>query len=243
MLFDKYLIREDTFRQQVRWILVLAFVCLVVCCGRGAETNIVKGVRTHFESAVLSDTELATVIRLAKRCGITNVVEVDTFYYLPGGDRGIEVKGAEEIRGRKISFVTVTIDRDKWMGKEVRQHSMVLKSIGEFWVSRYGVITNVLTTFSINGGTIRVKLSDDVPLPTADKIVEAFAAGRIRFSSGSILSKSQLDGVDFSKPESLSYTKDGFHISYATSSMSWVVLEFTFDSGGVMVTSIGTVVV
>jgi hypothetical protein len=242
MLCDKCQRRGAAVGRQVRLILTLTLLVFAICFRSGAETNTVKGLQLHFEpSAVLSDRELATVIRLAKKCGITNAVEVNTFYHYPSSDRGIGVKSAEIIRGRKISFVTVNIEREKWSSKEVRRQSEVLKSIGEFWVSRYGVRTNVLTTFSVNGGTIRVNLLDDIPLPTADKIIDAFAAGRIRFSSG--VDKSQLQEVDFSKPESLNQTKEGFNISYSTGRLSWVALDFTFDSGGVMVTAIGTVVV
>jgi hypothetical protein len=235
--------RENAVRQQVSLILTIALLGLAICSRSGAETNTVTGLQTHFESGALSDKELATVIRLAKQCGISNAVEVDTVYYLPTQDRGIEVRGAENIRGRKISFVTVNIDREKWSGKETRRQSKVLKSIGEFWVSSYGVRTNVFTTFSVNGGRIRVRLSEDIPLPIADKIIDAFVARKIRLSSGSILDKSQLERVDFSKPESLCQTKEGFHISYATGSTSWIVLDFTFDSDGVTITSIGTVYV
>lgn len=221
---------------------LLTILAVGMSCCFAAVTNAVIGVRTNFApEAVLSSDELATVIDLAKQCGIPEVTEIYTFNnHLPSSYFSIGAKSAEVTRGRRVTFVTVQIDREKWSSKEMRRSSDIFKSAGDFWVARGGVTTNILTTFSVSGRTARVRLSDAIPLATADKIVEAFASGKIRYTDKA--RNEELKGVSLSQPIALDRDHLGFAISFSPSKGSVVWVFFTLETDGVTVTSIESLV-
>jgi len=217
-------------------ITALLLGCSLLRCA--AEKTISTGVRTHFASeAVLTSRELTTVIKLAKECGVPDVAEVSTFNnYHPSSFFSVGVKSAEISHGREISFVSVTIDCVKFSSRAVRRSSNVLKSKGGFWIDRRGVRTNVLTTFSVPGGTARLRLSGDVPLPIADRIVEAFATGKIRY--GDRAKQEELMSVNLSQPISLGRDQERFVIWFSTGPWSLVFVRFTLDVEGVKIITV-----
>ena len=219
-------------------LLTVLFLGMGMFCCFATATNTVIGVRTNFApQAVLSSSELASVINLAKQCDVPDVAEVYTFNnYHPSSFFSIGAKSAEITRGRKVSFVTVQIDREKWTSKELRLSSHIFKSVGDFWVARGGVTTNVLTIFKVPGGTARVRLSDAVLLPTADRIVEAFATGKIQYADK--IRKEELKGVTLSQPTALDRDHQRFAICFSPSQWSIVWLSFTLDTDGVTVMSV-----
>jgi hypothetical protein len=227
---------------RISTLLTVLLLGMGMFCCFAAKTNTVISIRTNFApQAILSSSELATVINLAKQCGAPDVAEVYTFNnYHPSSFFSIGVKSVEVTRGRKVSFVTVQIDREKWTSRELRRSSDIFKSVGDFWVARGGVTTNVLTTFTVPGGTARVRLSDAVPLPTADRIVEAFATGKIRYTDK--IKKEELKGITLSQPIALDRDHQRFAICFSPSQWSIVWVSFTLDTDGVTVVSIDTLV-
>src|ERR1043165_4899970 len=92
-------------------LLSVALACRCVA----AEINI----KTTFDAnAVLSPSDLRTIIALASKCGASPVAEVYTYNIHPSSAFGIGVKSVEKIDGRRISFVTVMIDSEKWRRKQ-----------------------------------------------------------------------------------------------------------------------------
>src|SRR6476620_1275189 len=74
-----------------------------------AEKISAVGVRTDFvREAVLSERDVATVVKLAKDCGINNVAEIFTFN-MGSSVCGIGVKGAEVIEGRQVTSVNALV--------------------------------------------------------------------------------------------------------------------------------------
>jgi hypothetical protein len=215
--------------------------CGLVSCCAGEMATAFTGIRTNFDPhAILSSRDMESVVKLANQCGVSRIAEVYTYNIHPSPHFGIGVKGVESIRGREVSFVTVLIDRETWMGRNKRPSDRPLKSIGEFWVGLGGVRTNKLTTFAVGNRTVRVQLGDGVAILIADRIVEAFAVGKVRYTDKT--AKEKLKGVDLSNPSGLGIKSDTnrFSISFSCGPYCLHWVDFTLEANGVAVHKVST---
>lgn len=209
----------------------------LVCCF-GADKTSLSGVRTNFiPEAVLPERDLKTVVKLAQDCGVTEVAEVFTFKIDSSSYCGIGVKGVETKDGRQLSSVNALVCSKKWGSQRSKRARDVIKSSGSFWIERGDVCTNVVTTFMVPSGTVRVQLADSVSLETADKIVDAFAKGHIKYGE-SLRRKDDLKGVDFSRPVSLEAKGDAFAACYSPLPWVSVYVYFTLDPDGITIVGV-----
>jgi hypothetical protein len=157
--------------------------------------------RTNFVAdAVLSATDLDAVEKLAVQCGMKNVAEVRTFHYRPIGGRGIVAVSVEEVNGRVVTYKTLNIERDGWAFHTSASASQQIPRVDSFWVQPpVSLVSHKEVTFAVGTDTLRVAMLDEIPLATADKIVNAFAAGRIRFKDDNV--KRQVEPRTFVPPD------------------------------------------
>lgn len=204
-----------------------------------------SSIRTSFvPDAVLSSNQLETVIKLAHKCGVAHIAEVRTSDpCMSPESHGICVQSVDTIRGRKSSFVTVFVDFQEWMVDSTYRPKRPFKSIGKFWVeNRYDIRTNTPTVFTVNHHLVHVNYSGDMPLETADKIVAAFAEGRVRYKSTDM--ETQLQNIDFTRPESLGRAKAGgkYMIGFSSGPCAFCWLEFVFNEKEIVITKVDIVV-
>ena len=131
------------------------------------EQHALALVRTNFvKGAGLSQAEFREVVKLAARGGAAPVVEVST-----GHRNGrILVRGKESTMGREVTSTEMWIDRlSDSNGRE--PHFRV--SSAEAWT---------FMVFNVNGRTARVLRDDSLTLPDADRIMNAFAKGNVRYA-------------------------------------------------------------
>jgi len=197
--------------------------------GASSSTNI----QTMFvERGRLSPDELSTVIALAHKCGLRQVVSVRTYYFEPimEWNFGIEARGPEALSGRRISYVTVDIYRHE------AQTESLLQSLGKFWVARGEVRTNEFASFSVSNRTIRVKTPRSLPLTTADNIISAFSTRQVHYSDPSW--REEIEKYDFSTPnELMGPGKDGSYRA-RKGGHSGCEIEFTFDGDKLRVVNV-----
>src|SRR5258705_2009552 len=163
-------VRSSAIRIPSAFLLLTVFGCFA------AETKVVNpaekeisGVKTHFiDDARLNNEELVQVLTLARQCGITNIAEVETFYRLPGRERGIRVNSEERVAGRNISFDSVAIYKLGWI---VADPGKGVTRIGEFRVDEPKKCTTLLRTYEINGSPARVIIEEGVEVAFADKVI------------------------------------------------------------------------
>jgi len=164
-------------------------------------SNDAAQIRTNFvTNAALSTDDLDAVVKLAKQCGMSNVEEVDTFYYRPGTTScGVEVKSPELVNGREITFQTLIVNRDGWSYRTNPGGAQQIPRVGSFWVyPRVRPEDHKETIFKVGNDTLRVTISDEIPIQTADKIVEAFGSGRIHFKDDTV--KRQVEQENLTPP-------------------------------------------
>jgi hypothetical protein len=142
----------------------------------------VSQIQTNFDPmAQLSQAEMRSVVQLAQRYGIKKVARIETYNIHPGPDFSIQVVSPETVRGREVSYVTVDIRRGQWTANKPNRPPPNYRRIGDFTIDPNDLYTIHVTTFALNKQTVRMEVSN-VPLAVADKIVAAFANGKIRFS-------------------------------------------------------------
>lgn len=225
----------------VTWVSVLVVIFASVACERkispptvSKEPDAIEEVTTSFvPEAVLTKREIQDLVQLADQCGVKRVSQIRTYYIHPSSNCGIQIKSVEAISGRKVSFVTINLRyKDPYDNDRIGD---AVASVGDFKVRAGRISTDLLTTFSTRTGMIRVRLADDVPLVTADRIVELFAKGRVRYRDES--SARKLHEIDLSKPQSLEYGKDkgSFMISFAIGEYGCAWLDFTLETDEVVV--------
>ncbi len=168
-------------RSLIPSVCVCVILSLCVRNGMSALTNSVASIRTNFiADAVLSADEIGTVSRLAKTCGIDQVVEIRTFHIAPTIVRGIEAIGADHVQGRTVTYETLEVFRDGWSVKSRPTGQLQAVSLGHFWAEGLGIPqTHERTLFTTAKGTIRVHLQPGLPLDMADKIIKAVTSGQI----------------------------------------------------------------
>ena len=195
-------------------------VALFACSLRGiaaGSTNNPSSVQMNFVAdATLSADEVKAIVKLAESCGIGKVTEVKTFHHLPSSIRGILVTSDKKVDGRKVTFQTLEVFREGWARETKPTSPAQAKSVGAFWVPGMAwPQTHELMSFATAKGTILVNMDAEIPIDVADRIVRAFATGRIRYAND-VLPR-LMRAEDFSRPEWLSKSSKGdrFWISFS----------------------------
>ncbi len=166
-----------------------------------------QSIRTNFVAeAMLSPTELLTVVQLAKNCGVEQVAEVNTSKRNYPHCLVVSVKSAETVVGRRVSYVTVSMILQPWNMRIIEPGDRPVKSSGGFRFGASEVRTNRFTTFTVSDKKIRVRLKEGMLLSIADSIVEAFEKGSVLYIDDSL--KEKLKEIDLSKPLELADFSD-----------------------------------
>ena len=158
-----------------------------------AATNSVLPFRTNFVyGANLSISDLEAVIKLANRCGVLTVTEVRTELHLVGTT--IVIEGDERLEGRSVTFKTLLIYPK---GINLPRPASA-PAEGEFWALSAHPGQEERTIVRIGDRKVRVGLLNGIKPAGADKILDAFAKGRIRVQTEAL--RDALSEVDVMKP-------------------------------------------
>ena len=172
-------------------------------------------VRTNFiNGAGLSTDETREVVKLAAKGGAAPVVEVST-----GHRNGrILVRGKESTSGREVTSTEMWIDRlSNFNGRP--PHFRI--SSAEAWT---------FTVFNVNGRTVRLLRDDYLTLPDADKIMNVFAKGHVRYADASI--KQKLRHLDLLSVTQLALKQSGPEQYWAFFLQGDSMLTISFDLEG-----------
>ncbi len=160
---------------------LMALVAAPKVCVSGQSTNTASPpeVKTTFDPhAQLTPEEVRDVVQLAQKCGISNVASIHTSNIHPSSRYTIGVNGREEVTGRNIRYDTLWVDQASWMGPNWHPRDNAI-NVGKFWAGPHLIVD--LTTFQVTNQTLRIRLGASVSLETADAMLAAIGAGKIRF--------------------------------------------------------------
>jgi hypothetical protein len=194
-----------------------------------------KNIKTNFVAGVnLLPSELKLVVALAKQCGITNVAEVNTFHYQPGGGKGISVKSAERLEGRNTSYDSIEVHRIGW-NSDVPTADEVRRD-GNFWCEPKWKYTTLLRNYVFKKQTVKVEIGQGVDVPLADKIVALFEEKRVRIDND--FTRREFDELWKTKLEGLfqNDSKKGYELRFEGYPIRSLLLEF--QNGQLVVTGV-----
>jgi hypothetical protein len=140
----------------------------------GTKTKI----KTIFpDDGKLTKQEIIQVIKLAKQSGLANPAEVGIFHFLPGGGKGVTVKGMELHDGRNTRFDTVYIYKSGWSFMETNSKSRVMS---KFWSDGESKHSTLLRDYKSPQGTLfQVAIGNGVDFGLADILVESYFANKL----------------------------------------------------------------
>jgi len=191
-----------------------------------AATNDILSLRTNFVSGPsLSTNELSSVIKLASICGIQKAVEVRTEWHLGGAT--IQVSGDEQFEGRSVILKTLLI----YPIGSPRVRPVDAPTFGEFWAESARPRQEERTVVKVGDREVRVGLLNGIKAAGADKILDAFVKGRVRFSNQS--QKEALSEVDVMQAEWIGIREGRPYITFA--SLPNRIFFFTLDEDKITV--------
>ena len=91
--------------------------------------------REYVKRAMLTKDQEKEVIALARKCGIKKVSKISTHNMFPTPFRGIRVQGAEQVKGREVSYQVLSMSHSEWLqpGAKPRKGQV---QMGNFWAGK-----------------------------------------------------------------------------------------------------------
>lgn len=151
--------------------------------------------REYVKRAVLSKEEEKVVIALAQKRGIRKIEKISTFNLYPSTARGISVKGAEEIKGRAVSFKVLNVTYTKWSHQGWKPGKRDLQ-MGDFWASLPG--TQKQTILKVGKKEYRVNSLRGLDIEECESILALLLAGK--FTAGPGVDSRLFKQIDWGKP-------------------------------------------
>lgn len=229
-------------------LLLILSICELLAF---AQSPNLKLIQTDFSGGPeLNQSEILTVLQLARRCGIRQVAQVKTYHIHPTPNFDILVTSPETIRGREVSYMAVHVTKKQWSSRRSETNLSLpatYPTISDFWVEPEGVCTNRLTLFALTNRTVRIELKG-VPVPMADRMVEAFTKGRVRFSD--TMQPLLFKDLDLATATSIGvisdrdphYREGTYVITFTKGEYSWMTVTFRMEGNEAIVLAIAHLV-
>jgi hypothetical protein len=175
--------------------LTVASSCLIAVVNSGAAP---AGEGNHLITnstvrSLVTPSEIGQIIQIARAWGFHDFVEITTVS--AGGQTNIALKAREERKGRKVTSRELTMNRAHWMS-----HIQALEE-GRLHIFSNTVKTNetaVRMPVNFNGRKIELLIPDEMSPEQAQVILEAFAAGRLKYSKPEL--RARLEKADLTRP-------------------------------------------
>ena len=91
--------------------------------------------REYVKRGMLSKEQEKVVIALALKRGIQKIAKISTHNMFPSPFRGIRVQGAEQVKGREVSYQVLSMSHSEWLqpGAKPRKGQV---QMGNFWAGK-----------------------------------------------------------------------------------------------------------
>jgi hypothetical protein len=175
----------------------ISVVCALVCARANGQVSATITSKFEKDAALTSD-QVKSVLQLASECGLSEPAEISIGHTRPLFRRYVWVKGKERVSGKRIQYDMVYVYYSVWakLPKDAKA-----KQLGDFWVNPPFVSTIEIAEIQLGGKPVRVGMSHDINIETAERIFGSFAEGKVRYKDKP--DQWTLDKLASAKPASL----------------------------------------
>ena len=165
--------------------------------------------REYVKRAVLTKEQEKTVIELAKKAGIKKIAKISTHNMFPSPFRGVRVQGAEQIKGRAVSFQVLSVSHGEWLqpGAKPRKGQV---QMGNFWAGKPYTLKQ--TILKVGKKEYRTGSIQGITPEKCEAILAMFLKGE--YDHEPAVNQKRLDQVDCSKPSLFSKRGEAISIGF-----------------------------
>ena len=162
--------------------------------------------REYVKRAMLSKDQEKEVIALARKAGIKKVAKISTHNMYPSPYRGIRVQGAEEVKGREVSYQVLSVSHGEWLQEGAKPGKGHVQ-LGGFWAGK--PYARKQTILKVGKKEYRVGSINKMKPEECETILGMFLNGE--YDHTPAVNEKRLNQVDWSKPSR--FSKRGENIS------------------------------
>ena len=165
--------------------------------------------RDYVKRAMLTKDQEKEVIALAHKCGIKKIDKISTHNMFPSPYRGVRVQGAEQVKGREVSYQVLSISHGEWLqpgAKPGKRHVQ----LGDFWAGK--PYTRKQTILKVDKKEYRTGSTQGMTAEECEAILGLLLKGEYdheRAVNGKLLNQ-----VDWTKPSRFSKRGDSISIGF-----------------------------
>ena len=160
--------------------------------------------REYVKRAVLTKEQEKTVIELAKKAGIKKIARISTHNMFPSPFRGVRVQGAEQVKGRAVSFQVLSVSHGEWLQPGAKPRKGQIQ-MGNFWAGK--PYTRKQTILKVGKKEYRTGSIQGITAEECETILAMFLKGE--YDHEPPVDQKRLDQVDWSKPSRFSKRGEG----------------------------------
>ena len=165
--------------------------------------------REYVKRAVLSKEQEKVVIALVQKRGIKKIAKIYTYNVYPTAARGIRVKGAEQVKGREVSFKVLNVTYKKWFhpGSAPRKGDL---QMGDFWAGKPS--TQKQTILKVDKKEYRAGSVQGISIEECESILGLFLVGEYNHGPG--INEKSLNQIDWSNPNGFRKRGDTIFVGF-----------------------------
>jgi len=162
--------------------------------------------REYVKRAVLTKEQEKVVIALAQKRGLKKVAKISSHNMFPTPFRGLRVQGAEQVKGREVSYQVLSVSHSEWLqpGAKPRKGQV---QMGNFWAGK--PYTKKQIILKVGKKEYRTGSITGMKPEECEKILSQLMAED--YDLGPSVNEKRLKQVDWAKPSR--FSKRGESIS------------------------------
>ena len=165
--------------------------------------------RDYVKRAMLTKGQEKEVIALAQKCGIKKIEKISTHNMFPSPYRGVRVQGAEQVKGREVSYQVLSISHGEWLQPGAKPGKGQVQ-LGGFWAGK--PYTRKQTILKVDKKEYRTGSTKGMTAEECEAILGLLLKGEYdheRAVNGKLLNQ-----VDWTKPSRFSKRGDSISIGF-----------------------------
>tara|TARA_B100001013_G_scaffold224923_1_gene137715 strand:- start:640 stop:1311 length:672 start_codon:yes stop_codon:yes gene_type:complete len=212
-------------------LLLALFTLGLAIPSQGAEKDGIQ--RDYVKRAILTKEQEKTVIQLAGKCGIKKVDRISTYNLYPTAARGIRVQGAEQVKGREVSYQVLDVSYKKWWHPNGAPRKGDLK-IDDYWAGKPR--TKKETILKVGQKQYRTGTVQGLSMEEAESILSLFLAKK--YVRGPAVNVQNLKQIAWTKPMGFRKRGETISVSFphkAGSGAGFFDLQITLDDNQLLI--------